>query len=100
MGHQKPNTDRSGPADPRALTAFNEHRSLLFSIAYRMVGSVADAEDVLQDAFIRWQNFSQSVEDFAVGFMVASTCQTAPPLVTCSGSPESAPPNLVQCLVR
>ena len=30
------------------------------------------------DAFIRWQNFSQSVEDFAVGFMVASTCQTAP----------------------
>jgi haloalkane dehalogenase len=30
------------------------------------------------DAFIRWQNFSQTVEDFAVGFMVASTCRTAP----------------------
>jgi RNA polymerase sigma-70 factor (ECF subfamily) len=60
MGHQKPNTDNSGPADPSALTAFNEHRSLLFSIAYRMVGSVADAEDVLQDAFIKWQ---QSAHD-------------------------------------
>jgi len=37
------------------LTTFNEYRSLLFSIAYRMLGTVADAEDMLQDAFIRWQ---------------------------------------------
>ena len=37
------------------MTTFSEHRSLLFSIAYRMLGTVADAEDVLQDAFIRWQ---------------------------------------------
>src|SRR5258708_29267857 len=40
-------------ADP--LATFNEYRSLLFSIAYRMLGTVADAEDMLQDAFIRWQ---------------------------------------------
>src|SRR5260221_3619386 len=40
-------------ADP--LATFNEYRSLLFSIAYRMVGTVADSEDMLQDAFIRWQ---------------------------------------------
>jgi RNA polymerase sigma-70 factor (ECF subfamily) len=45
----------SEAATPSPLTTFNEHRSLLFSIAYRMVGTVADAEDVLQDAFIRWQ---------------------------------------------
>ena len=37
------------------VTAFAEHRPLLFSIAYRMLGSAADAEDVLQDAYIRWQ---------------------------------------------
>ena len=37
------------------LAAFVEHRPLLFSIAYRMLGSAADAEDVLQDAYIRWQ---------------------------------------------
>jgi RNA polymerase sigma-70 factor (ECF subfamily) len=39
----------------RRLELFNQHRSLLFSIAYRMLGSVADAEDMLQDTFIRWQ---------------------------------------------
>ncbi len=34
--------------------AFEEFRSLLFGIAYRMLGSAADAEDVVQDASIRW----------------------------------------------
>jgi RNA polymerase sigma-70 factor (ECF subfamily) len=52
------NEDDSDTAGLSSLTTFNEHRSLLFSIAYRMVGSVADAEDVLQDAFIRWQQAS------------------------------------------
>jgi RNA polymerase sigma-70 factor (ECF subfamily) len=33
---------------------FEEWRSLLFGIAYRMLGSAADAEDVLQEASIRW----------------------------------------------
>jgi RNA polymerase sigma-70 factor (ECF subfamily) len=42
------------PADER-LASFAEHRPLLFSIAYRMLGSTADAEDVLQDAYLRWQ---------------------------------------------
>jgi RNA polymerase sigma-70 factor, ECF subfamily len=34
---------------------FEGVRPLLFSIAYRMTGTRADAEDVLQDAFLRWQ---------------------------------------------
>jgi DNA-directed RNA polymerase specialized sigma24 family protein len=37
-----------------ALAAFEEHRRLLFSVAYQMLGSVADAEDVVQDAWLRW----------------------------------------------
>src|SRR5882672_5450118 len=37
------------------LTTFSQYRGLLFSIAYRMVGSATDAEDLLQDAYIRWQ---------------------------------------------
>lgn len=44
---------RPGPAggtDPLA-----EHRRMLFGVAYRILGSVADAEDVLQDAYLRWQ---------------------------------------------
>jgi RNA polymerase sigma-70 factor (ECF subfamily) len=34
---------------------FAEHRRHLFGIAYRMVGSVATAEDLVQEAFLRWQ---------------------------------------------
>src|ERR1700694_478547 len=35
---------------------FSEQRSLLFSIAYRMLGSVMDGEDMVQEAFLRWQD--------------------------------------------
>ncbi|MDQ2786383.1 MAG: RNA polymerase sigma-70 factor [Chloroflexota bacterium] len=34
---------------------FNAYRPLLFSIAYRMLGSAMDAEDIVQEAFLRWQ---------------------------------------------
>ena len=34
---------------------FNQHRPLLFGIAWRMLGKTTDAEDILQEAFIRWQ---------------------------------------------
>ena len=33
---------------------FGTHRNLLFSIAYRILGSAADAEDAVQDAWLRW----------------------------------------------
>jgi RNA polymerase sigma-70 factor, ECF subfamily len=48
-----------GSNDSRTAV-FEHHRGLLFSIAYRMLGSVADAEDALQDAFIRWQGASET----------------------------------------
>ncbi len=35
-------------------SAFQEHRPKLYGIAYRMLGIKADAEDALQDAFLRW----------------------------------------------
>jgi RNA polymerase sigma-70 factor, ECF subfamily len=37
------------------LVVFNQYRSLLFAIAYRMLSSVSDAEDILQEAWLRWQ---------------------------------------------
>ena len=37
-----------------ALVPFDRHRRLLFTVAYQMLGSVADAEDVVQHARLRW----------------------------------------------
>jgi RNA polymerase sigma-70 factor (ECF subfamily) len=36
--------------------AFARHRSLLFTVAYEMLGSVSDAEDVVQETWLRWVN--------------------------------------------
>lgn len=38
------------------LDAFQRHRSTLFALAYRMLGSRQDAEDILQDAFVKFQS--------------------------------------------
>jgi RNA polymerase sigma-70 factor (ECF subfamily) len=38
---------------------FQDLRPLLFSLAYRMLGTRADAEDVMQDAFLRWQTAAE-----------------------------------------
>jgi RNA polymerase sigma-70 factor, ECF subfamily len=36
------------------LSHFEEHRQLLFGIAYRMLGSVTDAQDMVQETYLRW----------------------------------------------
>ncbi|HEY8480783.1 MAG TPA: RNA polymerase sigma factor SigJ [Spirillospora sp.] len=41
-------------AEDTATRVFAEHRELLFSIVYNLLGSVADTEDVLQDAWLAW----------------------------------------------
>lgn len=42
------------------LETFDAYRPLLFAIAYRMVGSVMDAEDIVQDAYLRWQRRTEA----------------------------------------
>jgi RNA polymerase sigma-70 factor (ECF subfamily) len=42
-----------GRPDP-ATEAFVAHRNLLFTVAYEILGSAADAEDVLQETWLRW----------------------------------------------
>ena len=39
---------------------FDQHRDLLMAVAYRILGQVADAEDVVQEAWIRWANADTS----------------------------------------
>lgn len=44
----------SSVPEPRAEDVFEEHRPLLFTVAYEMLGSVADADDVVQESWLRW----------------------------------------------
>lgn len=39
---------------------FSHHRSLLFTVAYEMLGSAADAEDVVQETWLRWADVDQA----------------------------------------
>jgi RNA polymerase sigma-70 factor (ECF subfamily) len=57
-----------GEAEGRAQE-FEAARAQLFAVAYRMLGSVADAEDVLQDAYLRWQSADRSAVTSAPAYL-------------------------------
>jgi RNA polymerase sigma-70 factor, ECF subfamily len=48
------------PAPDPGLAAFERHRRLLFAVAYQMLGSVGDAEDTVQDVWLRWSSADRS----------------------------------------
>ncbi|GAB3846778.1 hypothetical protein GCM10029963_27120 [Micromonospora andamanensis] len=55
---------------------FVAHRSLLFTVAYEMLGSVSDAEDVVQETWLRWAALADAergqVRERAMRFQRAS----------------------------
>ena len=55
------------------LSAFFQVRSRLFGIAYRMLGSAAEAEDILQDVWVRWQSTNRSAVQDAPAFLATTT---------------------------
>ena len=82
--------ERSSPARPRHLRAvggtmvsdadvaeFQAVRPRLFGIAYRMLGSVGDADDVVQDAWLRWQTTDRSKVRDAAAFLATVTIRLA-----------------------
>ena len=59
------------------LAAFLCARPRLFGIAYRMLGSAAEAEDILQDVWVRWQTTDRSAVRNPVAFLVTATTRLA-----------------------
>ena len=57
--------------------AFNSLRPRLQKIAYRMLGSVAEAEDIVQDVWLRWHAASRETIDNAEAWLVAVTTRVA-----------------------
>ena len=56
---------------------FERHRPRLFGIAYRMLGSVEDAEDVVQESFLRWDDADPAEVRSAEAWLVAVTTRLA-----------------------
>jgi RNA polymerase sigma-70 factor (TIGR02957 family) len=64
-------------ADGDLLAAFDRHRRLLFTVAYQLLGSVADAEDVVQDAWLRWSAADRADVADPKAFLVRTTSRLA-----------------------
>jgi len=61
-----------------AAAVFNGVRPRLFGIAYRMLGSVSDAEDIVQDVWLRWQGYeSRNAVRNPAAFLATTTTRIA-----------------------
>lgn len=56
---------------------FAAHRSRLLSVAYAIVGEIGESEDVVQDAWLRWQSADRSEVRNAEAFLVTTTTRLA-----------------------
>ena len=59
------------------LSVFVSVRPRLFGIAYRMLGSAAEAEDIVQDVWLRWQTTDRSVVLNPPAFLATTTTRLA-----------------------
>lgn len=60
-----------------ATDAFVTHRNLLFTVAYEMLGSAADAEDVLQEVWLRWAEVDHEEVRDPRAYLVRATTRQA-----------------------
>ncbi|MFF4355161.1 sigma-70 family RNA polymerase sigma factor [Streptomyces sp. NPDC001530] len=60
-----------------AVAVFVQHRTRLFGIAYRVLGSAVEAEDVVQEVWLRWQKTDRSVVVSPVAFLSSTTTRLA-----------------------
>jgi RNA polymerase sigma-70 factor (TIGR02957 family) len=69
--------DTKGESPADAARVFDEHRDLLVSVAYRVLGSVTDAEDAVQEAWLRWSGVDHSQINNPRAFLVRVTTRLA-----------------------
>jgi len=61
----------------QAVSIFLGVRPRLFGIAYRMLGTAAEAEDIVQDAWLRWQSADRAAVQDATAFLITTTTRLA-----------------------
>jgi RNA polymerase sigma-70 factor (ECF subfamily) len=69
--------DHGVKQDRTAEATFERLRGRLFGLAYRMLGSRADAEDVVQEAYLRWHQAPRSDIETPEGWLVTTTSRLA-----------------------
>jgi RNA polymerase sigma-70 factor (ECF subfamily) len=70
--------DAHSPDDlDRAVAVFGEVRPRLFGIAYRMLGSVVEAEDLVQDVWLRWQGADRGAVREPAAFLATAITRLA-----------------------
>src|SRR3954468_14867341 len=81
-------TERPGQGGSldHALSAFVGVRPRLLGLAYRMLGSAADAEDIVQSAWLRWQTTDRSAVVDALAFLTTMAARRA---ITLAASADS-----------
>jgi RNA polymerase sigma-70 factor (ECF subfamily) len=67
--------EQSAPAD--LLSVFEAQRPRLIGLGYRMLGTVADAEDIVQEAWLRWQRGDRSEVDNPEAYLTTVTTRLA-----------------------
>lgn len=67
----------TAPTADDGLSAFTSARPRLFGIAYRMLGTTAEAEEIVQDAWLRWQATDRSAVLDPPAFLATTTARLA-----------------------
>src|SRR4026209_2500958 len=65
------------PIQPDPTETFEQHRSTLIGAAYRILGSRVEAEDVVQEAWIRWSGVDHDTIDEPRAYLLTITTRLA-----------------------